>query len=242
MSVLDPKRRVWEARDEQCKRYNGVILMDPRRPNPSAPPVYRPNRTSPQMRSAAQPVYRPQTSPRSLQPKPAIPAQLGAPTAALKPPTAPPVYRPYQRSYPAQPKVAAINRAAAVQLMKKTKSGFSNCDASVDSANHSGKGSYKNSIHGEINALEDYLSNGGIIGEIKTITISSPPCKYCHLILTDLGLRDKVVAAGSGYGSCQGGSYGWFGNEGFVSQALQSKTRKNQNEYIDWVIERKNRL
>src|SRR5262249_37832858 len=38
--------------------------MEPRRPNPSAPPVYRPCR---QMRPAAPPVYRPQASPGSVQ-------------------------------------------------------------------------------------------------------------------------------------------------------------------------------
>jgi len=213
--------------------------MDPRRPNPSAPPVCGPCGTSRQMRPAAPPVYRPQASPRSMQAKPAIPAEPVLPTRGLKRSTAPSVYRPHRKSYAAQPKFAAINRAAAVQLAKV---GFSNCDASVVGAAASGKGSYKNSIHGEINALEDYLSNGGTIAGIKTISISSPPCKYCHVILTDLGIRGKVVAPGAGFGSCQGGSYGWFDNEGLVSQALQEATGKNQKDYITSVIERQRQL
>ena len=216
--------------------------MDPRRPNPSAPPVYRPNQTSPRIGSAAPPVYRPQPLPSSLQSKPAISAQLGVRTAGLRPPTAPPVYRPHQRPHAAQPKVAATNRAVAVQLAKSATSGFSNCDASVVSDNKSGAGSYKNSIHGEINALEDYLSNGGTIATIKKITITSPPCKYCHLILTDLGIRNKVVAPGEGYGSCQGGSYGWFAPEGHVSKAAQAATGKSEKDYITTVIDRKKAL
>jgi Cytidine and deoxycytidylate deaminase zinc-binding region len=122
------------------------------------------------------------------------------------------------------------------------KSGFSNCDASVVGTGASGEGSYKNSIHGEMNALEDYLSNGGTIAKISTITISSQPCKYCHLILSDLGIRGKVVAPGEGFGSCQGGSYGWFQSEGFVSKAAQKATGKNEKEYCTSVIERKNKL
>jgi len=157
----------------------------------------------------------------------------------LKPSTAPSVYRPRPRLYAAQPKFGAINRAAAVQL---AKAGFSNCDASVVGTGASGEGSYKNSIHGEINALEDYLSNGGTIAGITTINISSPPCKYCHLILTDLGIRGKVVAPGAGFGSCQGGSYGWFKGEGFVSKEVQKATGKNERDYCTWVIERKNKL
>src|SRR5262249_31331182 len=206
---------------------------------PSAPTVYRPCQTSPQMRPAAPPVYRPQASPRTLQGKPAIPAQRILPTTGLKPSTAPSVYRPRPRLYAAQPKFGAINRAAAVQL---AKAGFSSCDASVVGTGASGEGSYKNSIHGEINALEDYLSNGGTIAGITTINISSPPCKYCHLILTDLGIRGKVAAPGAGFGSCQGGSYGWFDKEGLVSKAAQKASGKNQKDYIPSHIARKDKL
>jgi hypothetical protein len=160
----------------------------------------------------------------------------------LKPPTAPPVYRPHQRPYPAQPKVAAANQAAAVQLASSAKSGFSNCNASVVSADKSGTGAYTSGIHGEMNALEDYLSNGGTIAAIEKITISSPPCKYCHLILTDLGIRAKVMAPGEGFGSCQGGSYGWFDSEGYISKAVQTKTGKSEKDYISSVIERQRKL
>ena len=188
------------------------------------------------MRPAAPPVYHPDTSPRSLQAKPAISTQPVLPTTGLKPS---PVYRPHQRLYAAHPKFAAINRAAAVQL---AKAGFSKCDASVVGDAASGEGSYKNGIHGEMNALEDYLENGGTIGGITSINISSPPCKYCHLILTDLGIRGKVVAPGAGFGSCQGGSYGWFDNEGLVSKAAQKASGKNQKDYITSVIARKDKL
>jgi hypothetical protein len=68
--------------------------MNPRRPNPSAPPVYRPNQASPQMKPAAPPVYRPQPSPMGLQPEPAIPTRQGVPTAGRKLPTGPPVSKP----------------------------------------------------------------------------------------------------------------------------------------------------
>ena len=149
------------------------------------------------------------------------------------------MYRPHQKADAAQPKSAASNRAAAVQL---AKSGFSTCDASVVGGSTSGTGSYKNSIHGEINALEDYLSKGGTIAGITTINISSPPCKYCHLILSDLGIRSKVVAPGEGYGSCQGGSYGWFYSEGYVSKAAQKATGKSEKDYCTSVSDRKKNL
>lgn len=225
--------------------------MEPSRPKPSAPPVYRPSQTCPQMSLTAPPVYRPQPQPRILQPKPAIPAQPGIPTAGLKPPTAPPVYRPpvyrpNQRPWAVQPKVAAVSRAVVVQLAKKeeSESGFSSCDATVVGAAKSGEGSYSSStgVHGEINALEDYLSNGGALGDIEKIVLTSQPCKYCHLVLSDLGVRLKVVAPGSGFGNCQGGSYGWFSSEGQVSKAAQTKTGKNQKDYITSVIARQRLL
>ncbi|MGB0065795.1 MAG: hypothetical protein WBP85_15235 [Terracidiphilus sp.] len=237
--------------------------MDTRRPNPSAPPVYRPVQTSPQMRPAtppvyrpiqmspqtrpaAPPVYRPQAPPRILQAKPAIPAQLRAPTALLKPLTAPPVYKPHQQPHAVQPKVAAAFRSAAIQLASEKKSsGYSACDATVTSGSVTGTGSYVNSIHGEINALEDYLNQGGTLGAITRIEISSPPCKYCHLILGDLGILGKVVvtkASKRKFGSCQGGSYGFFKGEGLVSQALQAISRLDQDGYLKTLSERKSKL
>jgi hypothetical protein len=160
----------------------------------------------------------------------------------LKPTTAPPVYRPHPNPYAVQPKFVATNRGATIQLSTEKKAGFSKCDASVVGATKSGEGAYSASynIHGEIDALEDYLSNGGTIGDIVKITISSAPCKYCHVILGDLGIRDKVVGypSGGGYGSCQGGSYGWFYRECLVSKAVQAASSKTEKAYTQWVADR----
>lgn len=238
--------------------------MNTRRPSPSAPPAYRPFQASPQRkpaappiyrpiqmsaqtRPAAPPVYRPPASPRILQLKPALPVQARVSTAVLKPLTAPPVYKPLQPFQALQPKVAIAFQSTAIQRASSEKktSGFSTCDASVTSGSITGTGSYANSIHGEINALEDYLNQGGTITAITRIEISSPPCKYCHLILGDLGILGKVVvtkASKRKFGSCAGGSYGFFKSGGLVSQALQAKTGLDQDGYLDSLSERKKKL
>lgn len=212
-------------------------------------------------RLAAPPVYCPQIVPRSLQLKPAIPSRPGVQprmqTAGTKPPTAPPVYKPHQKHVAAQPKmaaspaykplqsrfaaqlkVAAMSRGTAVQLASETKtSGFSTCGATVESDAKMGMGSYSSgtNVHAEIAALEDYLQKGGTLAQITKIKISSPCCKYCYIILGDLGIRGKVEAAGEGFGSCSPGSYGWFNAVGKVSEKLQKKTGKlATTEYAAW--------
>jgi deoxycytidylate deaminase len=213
---------------------------------PAAPSVYRPIQLSPQTRPATPPVYRPQAPPKILQLKPAIPAQLRMPAAGLRPPVAPPVYKPHPRPHAVQPKPATAFRAATIQLASEKKSsGYSACDATVTSGSVTGTGSYVNSIHGEINALEDYLNQGGTLGAITKIEISSPPCKYCHLILVDLGILGKVTvtkASKRRFGSCQGGSYGFFKHEGVVSKALQAQTGLSQDDYLSSLSKRKSAL
>lgn len=220
--------------------------MNPSHPRTPAPPVYRASQTSAKMRSSAPPVYRPQAPPRSLQPKLSVAAQLGVRTDVLKPATAPAVYRPNQKPHILQPRFTAINRGTTIQRSSEKKSGFSQCDAKVVGATQTGEGAYSASynIHGEIAALEDYLENGGTIGDVVKITISSAPCKYCHIILSDLGIRDKVAGfpSGGGYGNCQGGSYGWFYSEGKVSKAVQAASSKTEKEYTKWVSERVKKL
>jgi hypothetical protein len=86
------------------------------------------------------------------------------------------------------------------------------------------KGDY-DGIHAEINALENYLSSGGSLDDIASIEISSMPCKYCYIILEDLGILGKVQVDGDdrAFGRCQGGSYGWFRDEGSVWKAIKLK-------------------
>lgn len=228
---------------------------------PVAMQVHRPIQMSLRTHPAAPPVYRPQVGPRSLQPKLAIPARSGTQprvqTAGLKTPTAsavykphqkllavqpkiaaPPVYRPLPSALAAQLKVAAMSRAVTVQLASEQKtSGFSTCGATVTSATKTGKGAYASgkNVHAEIAALEDYLQQGGTLAQITKIKISSPCCKYCYIILGDLGIRDKVEAEGEGFGSCAPGSYGWFNAIGKVSEELQKKTgKKASTEYAAW--------
>ena len=186
----------------------------------------------------APPVYHPRTSAASLQPKLVTSPQSGVPTMAWRPPAASPNYRPYQ-SPKAAPRVITTSRAAAIQLSSSKKAGFSTCGATIiSSSGISGQGSYKRSIHAEINALENYLKSGGQLGDITSIDITSQPCKYCDVILGDLGIREKVNAPGDRAGSCQGGSYGWFDDEGFFSKALQAALGMNQHDCISSIIRR----
>lgn len=228
---------------------------------PLAAQVDRPIQMSPRTRPAAPPVYRPQIVPRSLQPTLAIPGRSGAQprmqAAGAKSATAAPVYKPHLKHVAAQPKmaappayrplpsssaaqlkVAAMSRAVAVQLSSEKKtSGFSTCGATVESDTKMGTGSYTSgtNVHAEIAALEDYLEKGGTLAQITKIKISSPCCKYCYIILGDLGILGKVEAEGEGFGSCAPGSYGWFNAVGKVSAELQKKTGKSAStEYAAW--------
>ena len=204
---------------------------------PVAPPVYRPNTTTP---NAAQP-------------------KMANATVNRKLPVAPPVYRPEAKKI-VQPKTisqqAKIANSVQPITAKRTafhfsavqmaeKKGRKECFATVV-AKGGGEypGAYKSNIHAEINALENYLSSGGTIGNVKTINLSSSPCKYCHLILSDLGVAGKVVTDDErDFGSCSGGSFGWFDPDGSVWKAIKKATGyKEVNEYIDSVIERQREL
>jgi len=235
---------------------------------PVAPPVYCPKTTA----NAAQakmasgvvnrklpvtpPVFRPQV-PKVLQTKSAQNRQAGQ---ASHYPVAPPLYRPeakkivQPKAISPQAKIANSIRPitpkrtafpfSAVQ-MAEAKKGRKECFATVV-AKGGGEypGAYKSNIHAEINALESYLSSGGTIGNVKTINLSSSPCKYCHLILSDLGVAGKVVTDDErDFGSCSGGSFGWFDPDGSVWKAIKKATGyKEVNAYIDSVIERQREL
>lgn len=206
---------------------------------PVAPPVYRPNTTT---TNAAQP-------------------KMANGVVNRKLPVAPPVYRPEAKKI-VQPKIFSqqakiansvqqpiiAKRTAfhfsAVQ-MAEAKKGRKECYATVV-AKGGGEypGAYKSGIHAEINALEFYLGSGGTIGNIKSINLSSSCCKYCYLILSDLGIAGKVVTDDErDFGSCSGGSYGWFDPDGSVWKAIKKATGyKDVDAYIDYVIERQREL
>ena len=132
--------------------------------------------------------------------------------------------------------------------MASEKKAKKECYAAVVAKNgKSTPGVYKggSNIHAEINALETYLGAGGTLANITRIELSSMPCKYCHVILKDLGLIKKVWAPDDEreYGSCSGGSYGWFVREGYVWNAIKNKTGiADLDEYCDSVIKEKNEL
>jgi hypothetical protein len=70
------------------------------------------------------------------------------------------------------------------------------------------KGEYDDDsgYHAEMDALDKFLAAGKNISSIKTIKITSPPCKACNAVLNLLGLTDKVkvprgMAAGVGHRS-----------------------------------------
>jgi hypothetical protein len=205
-------------------------------------------------RPVAPPVYRPNTTPNAAQPK------MANGVVNRKLPVAPPVYRPEAKKI-VQPKIisqqAKIANSGQPITAKRTafhfstvqmaeaKKGRKECYATVV-AKGGGEypGAYKNGIHAEIQALENYLSSGGTVASVTRIELSSSPCKYCHLILSDLGLAKKVVTDDErDFGSCSGGSYGWFDPDGSVWKAIKKATGyKEVNEYIDYVIERQREL
>ncbi|WP_083858269.1 hypothetical protein [Gallaecimonas xiamenensis] len=49
------------------------------------------------------------------------------------------------------------------------------------------------STHAEMNALVEYLQDGGDLADIQRIEITSPPCKSCAFVLELLGVIDRVV-------------------------------------------------
>lgn len=228
---------------------------------PVAPPVYRPKTTAnaaqPKMANGvvnrtlpvAPPVFRPQV-PKVLQTKS---SQNRQPAQVSHQHVARPVYRPEAKTI-VQPKTIAANvrpitakRTAcsfnAVQMADDQRKAHE-CSAKVVA--NSGveyPGEYDGS-HAEINALEKYFEAGGDVAGITRIDLSSSPCKYCHIILTDLGIRQKVVCGDQRkYGRCQGGSYGWFARGGSLWKAIKKATGANdEDEYSKSVSERAGKL
>lgn len=217
-------------------------------------------------RPVAPPVYHPKQAPKIVQTKVAtdritrlVPNFRGAVQQTVRRPVAPPVYRPEVKKI-VQPKMISPQAkiANSVQPITAKSTAFpfraiqmaeekprKACDAVVVAKSGATyDGAYKNGIHAEIQALENYFSSGGTVANITRIEISSQPCKYCHLILSDLGIRKKVQTDDDrDFGSCSGGSYGWFKREGAVWQAIVKVTGyTDMDEYIDYVIERQRKL
>ena len=191
-------------------------------------------------RPVAPPVYRPNMAANAAQPK------MANGPLNRKLPVAPPVYRPLAKKI-VQPKIANMIRPFnAVQLAEAKKKGRKDCGATVVAkGGGSYPGEYQNSIHAEINALENYLGSGGTLANISRIDITSQCCKYCYIILSDLGVFGKVVVDDDDreFGSCQGGSYGWFDPDGAVWKAIKAKTgAADVNKYCDTVVKRKKEL
>ena len=199
----------------------------------------------------------------SVQFKPVV-AQLktGISAQSIKRPVAPPVYRPEAKKI-VQPKPisqqAKIANSIRPITTKTTTSRFFTvqmaaakveekkahaCSAKVvSSTGQEYKGDYS-VIHAEINALEKYFAAGGNAAGIARIELSSSPCKYCFIILSDLGIGAKVVTADKRkYGRCQGGSYGWFERGGSLWKAIKATGfGGNEDAYAASVIERKSKL
>jgi len=236
---------------------------------PVAPPVYCPKTTANAAQAkmasgvinrklpVAPPVFRPQV-PKVLQTKSAQSRLAGQ---ASHHPVAPPPYRPeakkivQAKAISAPAKIAnsfrpitaktSVSTFRAVQ-MAEAKKGRKDCFCAVVAKDgQKTNGAYKGGIHAEINALETYLSGGGTLADIASIELSSMPCKYCYVILGDLGIRGKVNVDSDDreFGSCSGGSYGWFYADGAVWEAIKAVTGKeDQRKYIDSVIERQRKL
>ena len=219
---------------------------------PVAPPVYRPKTTAnaaqPKMANGvvnrklpvAPPVFRPQV-PKVLQTKSSQTRQAA------------PVYRPEAKKI-VQPKTLVANvrpitakRTAcsfsAVQMAEDQRKAHECSAKVVANSGQEYPGEYAVS-HAEINALEKYFEAGGDVAGITRIDLSSSPCKYCHIILTDLGIRQKVVCGDQRtYGRCQGGSYGWFARGGSLWKAIKAATgAKDEDEYAKSVSDRAGKL
>lgn len=234
---------------------------------PVAPPVYRPATTTP---NAAQPKMANGAVNRNLPIapsafRPQVPGGLQTKRSQIRPagqvahyPVAPPLYRPEAKKI-VQPKTisqhAKIANSIRPVTAKRTASPFRaiqmaeekkahECSAKVvtNSGEHTGE---YDGIHAEINALEKYFQGGGDIASITRIELSSSPCKYCHIILFDLGILGKVVTSDKRkYGRCQGGSYGWFKRGGSVWKAVKAVTSYagDEDAYAKNVCERKAKL
>ena len=184
----------------------------------------------------APPVYRPE--PRNIQPKmvSALPPRSRAVLGATAPAKIPNSIRPVTTKRTA-------STFSAVQMAEEKKA--HQCSAAVvakDGKRYEGE--YENDIHAEISALEKYFKSGGDAASITKIELSSQPCKYCHIILTDLGIREKVESDDRRkYGRCSGGSYGWFARGGSVWNAIKKATGADDpDKYADTVSARRLKL
>lgn len=226
------------------------LLKGQARLQPVAPPVYRLEsrktvqpKTSQQAKlSTAPPVYRPEK--KNI--LPATASALSQRSRALFGATAQRTSVPAKIANSVRPVTAKriASPLRAVQMAKATK-GRKECFAAVVAKDgQSYPGAYKNGMHAEIQALENYFGSGGKVAGIERIDLSSRPCKYCYLILGDLGVRGKVQVDDDDreFGSCSGGSYGWFDPEGSVWEALKKAGYKDQEKYISSVIERQREL
>ena len=189
---------------------------------PVAPPVYRPT-TTPQLKiangvvnrnlPAAPPVYRPEAK-KILQPKTI--SQQSRIANSIRPIT---TKTTTSRFHAVQ--LAAAAAAAVVAEEKKAHQ----CSAKVVSSTGQEYSGDYDGMHAEINALEKYFAAGGAVAGITRINLSSSCCKYCTVILSDLGILDKVVTDDQRkYGRCQGGSYGWFTRGGSLWKAIKAAT------------------
>lgn len=195
-------------------------------PHPVAPPVYRPE---------AKKIVQPKAfSSSPLRSRPVLGATAPGTSAPAK------IANSFQ---PITAKRTASSFFNAVQLAAEKKA-RKECFATVVAKSDARfEGKYKK-IHAEIDALEQYFSSGGKLANISKIELSSAPCKYCHFILKDLGILGKVETDDDrDYGSCSGGSYGWFDGEGNLWAAIQAKTGcVDLDKYITSVIDRKDAL
>jgi hypothetical protein len=108
------------------------------------------------------------------------------------------------------PRFNAPRVSPVVQRSKATKwaemeglggLGQGSCGASIYLNGFVIDGSYsdKTGFHAEMDALNQFLSGGGDVDSIETITLTSPPCKACAYVLKALGLGGKVkVPVGKG--------------------------------------------
>lgn len=69
---------------------------------------------------------------------------------------------------------------------------YSTGDGDDEYDTYEGAYSASTGVHGEMDALEDFLNDGRDISTITYIAITSPPCKVCNAVLNLLGLNSLV--------------------------------------------------
>jgi GNAT superfamily N-acetyltransferase len=101
-----------------------------------------------------------------------------------------------QRKAPFAP--ARLALPGVVQRSVTKKQGECFCKLTATGGYGSIDGEYDSSIgyHAELDALEKLLTAGGSCDDVVSITISSPCCKVCREVLSELGILGKVIAPG----------------------------------------------